>query len=106
MLLKKQVTENCIEALFNSSNLFKTLYFKNKKLLYVFFRKGGVISYSNVSYEDYENFENADSQGEFMVRNIQKNPKKYPFRKEYKMKLFEIEDLTKEIDHLLLNEDE
>jgi hypothetical protein len=102
MLLKKQVTEKYIEALFDSTNLFKTVYNKQKKILYVFFRKGGVVSYLNISPELYEEFENTSSQGEFVSRRIQKNPTAYPFRKEYKMKLFEIENLTNEIDKLIL----
>lgn len=106
MLLKKQDSENYIESLFESSNLFKTLYVKKKKLLYVFFTRGGVVSYSNISEEIYNEFEKTDSQGAFIVQRIQKNSAKFPFRKEYKMKLFEINELTKEIDKLINEQNE
>jgi hypothetical protein len=100
MLVRRQEENGVVEALFNSSNLFKALYLKERKIMYVFFKKGGVYSYYNVDNVIYEQFEIADSQGEFFSQNI-KNKSLYPHSKEFKMKEFEINDLTNSINEAL-----
>jgi translation elongation factor P/translation initiation factor 5A len=100
MLLRRQEENGVVEALFNSSNLFKALYLKGNKIMYVFFKKGGVYSYFNMDNEMYEQFELAESQGEFFAQNI-KNNARYPHSKEFKMKDFEINDLTNRINEAI-----
>lgn len=97
MLLRRQEENGVVEALFNSSNLFKSLYLKENRIMYVFFKKGGVYSYYNVDSEVYDEFEQAESQGEFFSQKI-KNNGQYPHSKEFKMKDFEINDLTNRIN--------
>ena len=101
MLLKKQEKDNTIEALFDSSNLYKTIYLKDKNIMYIFFKKGGVYSYYNIDNELYQIFESADSQGEFFTRTIKHHKDIYPCSKEFTMKKFEINDLTEQIKEAL-----
>lgn len=97
MLLRKQDENGVVEALFDSSNLYKALYLKEKKIMYVFFKKGGVYSYYNVDNAIYEQFETAESQGEFFTKHLKYNTN-YPYSKEFVMKDFEINDLTNSIN--------
>jgi hypothetical protein len=100
MLLRRQEENGVIEALFDSSNLFKCLYLKEQKIMYVFFKKGGVYSYYNVDSEVYGEFEVAESQGQFFSQKI-KNNARYPHSKEFKMKDFEVNELTTRINEAL-----
>jgi hypothetical protein len=97
MLLRRQEENGVVEALYNSSNLFKSLFLKERHIMYVFFKKGGVYSYYNVNEEIYDEFEAAESQGEFFTQKI-KNNQQYPHSKEFKMKDFEINELTTRIN--------
>lgn len=97
MLLKKQEENGVVEAIFDSSNLYKALYLRENKIMYVFFKKGGVYSYYNVDSDIYNEFETADSQGEFFTKNMKMNSK-YPYSKEFVMKDFEISELSNRIN--------
>ncbi len=105
MLLKKQEENGVIEALFESSNIFKSIYLPSKKILYVFFGKGNVYSYFNIDPETYKLFEEAKSQGQFFIKEIKLKKELYPHSKEFKMKNFEINELTEQIG-ILINEKE
>lgn len=83
------------ESIYDSSNILSSVYFPRDKLLYISFVKGTVYSYGNISEEIFKEFENCDSQGKYFAKEIRKNPDKYPFLKEYKLKSFEIEDAKK-----------
>jgi len=96
MIIKRTVQEDdggkLIECIIESSNILKTNYFAHRKRLYVYFNRGKVYSYSNITEEVYENFEEADSQGEFLRGEIMKNPRKYPYFKEFSMTDYEIKE--------------
>lgn len=101
MLLYKisSQNDNIIECLYESTNLLKTTYIKDKEKLYVYFRKGYVYSYSNVEHMLYEQFETSESQGIFLSEYIIKD-KVYPSFKEFKMMNFEIDDIEKTINEI------
>jgi len=96
MIVKRIVQEDeggkLVECIIDSSNILKTNYFAHKKRLYIFFNRGKVYSYSNITEEVYRNFEEANSQGEFLRGEIMKNPQKYPYFKEFSMTDSEIND--------------
>lgn len=87
-----ETQEIFVEALFDSSNLMKTIYIPGRKTLFVFFKKGIVYSYANVDAELYVGLENADSQGVYFSKEIAKNPTCVYYR-EYKMYDFERKDM-------------
>lgn len=86
-----------IEALYDSSNIMKSIYLPDKKMLYIIFKKGIVYSYGKINNETYIGFENADSQGVYFSKNIAKNPQCSYFR-EYKLFDFEKKDMLKLIE--------
>lgn len=81
------------DAVYNSSNILQTTYFPSSEKLYISFNRGGVYSYLNVTQELYEEFKNAESQGEFFSSRIKKNVKQFPYMKEYTLYPNEIKDL-------------
>ena len=86
-----------VEALYDSSNIMKSIFLPEKKMLFIIFRKGVVYSYRNVDNEIYVGFENSDSQGVYFSKNIAKNPLCTYYR-EYKLYEFEKKDMLKLID--------
>lgn len=105
MLLKREEESGSIEAYFDSSNVLKSLYIKERNMLYVFFGKGNVYSYYNIDNELYNLFESAESQGEFLTNEIRTKSQKHPTIKEFKMKPFELNEITQKIS-ILINERE
>jgi hypothetical protein len=96
MIVKKKVIEDdagkIVECIIDSSNILKTEYYAHRNRLFVYFNRGKVYSYGNITEKTYNNFEEADSQGEFLRGEIMKNPTKYPYSKEFSMTQFEIKD--------------
>jgi hypothetical protein len=86
-----------VEALYDSSNIMKSIYLPQKEMLFVIFRKGVVYSYRNVDIELYLGFENTDSQGVYFSKNIIKNKTCVCYR-EYKLYEFEKKDMLKLIE--------
>jgi hypothetical protein len=104
-LIKKEGEEyGYVEAIYDSSNLMKTIYFPHKCKLYVFFNKGIVYSYSNISAQLYYDFESAESQGKFLNEKIKKGLQ-YSYYKEFKLLEYEIKEL-KNIVETFRNEKE
>lgn len=102
LLERKELTdpdseEIYVEALYDSSNIMKSIYLPNKEMLFIIFRKGIVYSYRNVTSELYVGFENTDSQGVYFSKNIIKNSNCKCYR-EYKLYEFEKKDMLKLID--------
>jgi len=91
-LKDEETQELYVEALFDSSNIMKSVYYPTRNMLFIFFKKGVVYSYFNVENEMYVGFENSDSQGVYFSRNIQKNPVCAYYR-EYKLYEFERKDM-------------
>ena len=96
MIIKRDITEDddgkIIECIINSSNILKTSYFAHRKRLYVYYNRGKVYSYDNITEEVYKNFEEADSQGEYLRGEIMKKTQKYPYHKEFSLEQFEINE--------------
>lgn len=94
----KDETIGYYEAVFTSSNVLATTYFPKNELLYISFKRGGVYSYSNIDLELYNEFKNAESQGEFFQKEINKYPKKFLYRKEYTLYPNEIKNLNEMVE--------
>jgi hypothetical protein len=82
------------ESVFSSSNILKATYFPQKERLFISFNSGDTYSYGNVGNILYENFMNNESQGKFFITNIKKYPDKYPYRKEFKLRQFELDEIN------------
>jgi len=82
-----------VESVFTSGNVLKTTYFPRSNKMYLAFNRGHTYSYDNISNELYENFEKAESQGKFFRENIASKPEMYPYRKEFSLYPYEIEDI-------------
>jgi hypothetical protein len=91
-ILNEDKSTGYIEAVFNSDNVLKTTYFPKIQRLYIAFSRGHTYSYSNVSREIYDAFEESDSQGKYFHKNIN-NRSKYPTRKEFTLYPNEVHDL-------------
>jgi len=100
MIVQRNIVEDddgkIITCIIESSNILKTEFFAHRNRLYVYFNRGKVYSYGNISEEVYNNFEEADSQGEFLRGEIMKKSVKYPYMKEFSMTDFELKE-TKQI---------
>jgi hypothetical protein len=81
-----------IESVFNSGNVLKTTYFPKSNLLYIAFSRGDTYSYSNVTQEIYDEFEQADSQGKFFFKRINKKDV-HPYRREFSLYPNEVKEL-------------
>jgi hypothetical protein len=87
-----------IESVFESSNILKATFFPKKERLYLSFTSGDTYSYGNVNNELYERFMSSDSQGKFFIQNIKKETDKYPYRKEFKLKQYELDEINEVIN--------
>lgn len=97
VILNEDKSIGYIEAIFDSDNILKITYFPKFERLYIAFKRGHTYSYSNISNELYEEFENADSQGMFFHENINNN-KKHPYRKEFTLYPYEVNEAKKIIE--------
>lgn len=99
MIVKKDVLEDdngkIVSCIIESSNILKTEYFAHRNRLYIYFNRGKVYSYGNITEEVYKNFEEADSQGEFLRGEIMKKAAKYPYSKEFSMTPNEMNEAKK-----------
>jgi hypothetical protein len=77
MILKKQVKENIIKSLYDSSNVLASIYDTNTNDLIIIFKSGTQYKYPNVSLNDYTRLEIAESQGVVFNTHI----KKYQYEK-------------------------
>lgn len=87
-----ETSEIFVEGYYDSSNIIKSIYLPERKMLFIIFKKGIVYSYSNIDSELYLGFENADSQGVYFSKNIAKNPNCVYYR-EYKLYEFEKKEI-------------
>lgn len=91
-LRDEETSELFVEALYDSTNIIKSIYLPTKNMLFIIFKKGVVYSYANVDAELYVGFENSDSQGVYFSKNIAKNAK-CSYYKEYKLYDFEKKEI-------------
>ena len=87
-----------IESVFSSDNVLKTTYFPNNQRLYIAFSRGETYSYSNVTPEMYKEFEEAESQGKWFFKRINKNLK-HPYRKEFTLYPTEVKELKEIVEN-------
>ena len=92
-----------IESVFVSDNVLKTTYFPNNQRLYIAFNRGETYSYSNVTLEMYKEFEEAESQGKWFFKHINKNPR-HPYRKEFTLYPTEVKELKEIVEAKKLSE--
>lgn len=86
-----------IESVFDSGNILKTTYFPEHERLYIAFSRGHTYSYSNISSDLYEEFEEVDSQGKFFHQRINNN-KKHIARKEFTLYPNEVNELKQIVE--------
>lgn len=72
-IIKKLISESVIETMYDSSNILASKYDTANKTLIVIFKNGGQYQYQGVSYTDYYNLENSESQGSVFNSSIRKN---------------------------------
>lgn len=94
-----------IESIFKSSNILKTTYFPTLNKLYIAFSRGHTYSYSNISEELYDEFENAESHGKFFYQRIN-NKTEYPHRREFTLYPRELDDVKKIIEENNIDDNE
>lgn len=99
-ILEKDNVVGYIDCTYKSSNILKTTYFPKIKRLYISFSRGSTYSYSNISNELYEEFENAESHGKFFHQKINKKDK-HPFRREFTLYPTEIDEIKENIENSL-----
>lgn len=100
-IIKKLISESVIETMYDSSNILASKYDTANKTLIVIFKNGGQYQYPDVSYTDYYNLDNADSQGAVFNTSIRKN---YPTFQ--KLDSINVEEYIKEINGKGLNDEE
>ena len=98
MLIKKQVSEEKIKSIYESSNICASIYDTGNKNLTIIFKNGGQYKYLNVSERDYTRFEIADSQGAVFTSHI----KSYPFEKLDKV---DVKEILLEVETIKVSED-
>ena len=102
MIVRRNVTEDktgkLIECIIDSSNILRTEYFAHRNRLFIYYRRGHAYSYANITEDIYDDFENAESQGDFLQKHIMKNPQKFPYMKEFKLNESEIQEVKDIID--------
>ena len=86
------------ESIFESSNILKAIFFPKKERLFLSFNSGDTYSYGNISKDIYESFIASESQGKFFIQNIKKEKEKYPYRKEFKLKQYELDEINEVIN--------
>ena len=94
-----------IESIFKSDNILKTTYFPKDRRLYIAFSRGHTYSYSNISPEFYQEFEDAESHGKFFYGKINKKPE-FPYRKEFTLYPNEINNIKETINEKDVEDDE
>ena len=104
-ILNEDGSVGYIESVFMSENILKTTYFPGSQRLYIAFSRGDTYSYGNVSPDFYQEFEDAESHGQFFHKKINKKPQ-YPYRREYKLLPYEIEGFKKIIEEHNTEEDD
>jgi hypothetical protein len=97
MNIQRKETEDMIESLYDSSNIFKTIYFKQNLRMSVFFKTGGVYTYLNIPIDVFNTYDSGESQGKYLNGYIKKH---YKVDSNYKMMNYEIKSLNETIDKI------
>jgi hypothetical protein len=92
-----------IESIYFSDNVLKSTYFPKTRMLYIAFNRGGMYSYCNVSQELYDEFEQAESQGEFFYKKINKKSE-FPYRKEFTLYPEELTEIKNKRNNIITDE--
>jgi len=94
-----------IECVYSSGNVLKTTYFPNNQRLYIAFNRGHTYSYANISPKQYQDFEEAESQGKYFHRKINNNVS-HVARKEFTLYPNEVKDLKQIVEDNKLETDD
>lgn len=86
-----------VESVFKSENILKITYFVDAHRLYIAFSRGDTYVYENITPEFYQEFEEAESNGKFFHKRINKKPQ-YPTRRVFGLNHYEIEGFKKIIE--------
>lgn len=73
MVLKEILLDNTYISYYNSSNILKSEYNPINKNLKIYFHKGGVYEYKNVTAYIYQRFKHSKSQGVGLKEHLTKN---------------------------------
>lgn len=92
--IRDESGDSYIEAIYESSNILRSIFFPEKQKLYVSFNRGETYSYENIDNIIYSGFENAESQGKYLNSNIKSDTKKHPVRKEFSLYPSEIKEIN------------
>jgi len=96
ILEKNNVDDNIVECYYDSSNILKSIYFKEKQKLYIYFARGILYSYRPIILSLYEEFEQAESQGKKFLEKI-KHDKSILFTREINLFDYEIKIINDKI---------
>jgi len=112
MLIKREEVLNedgslgYIESVFKSENILKITYFVEAQRLYIAFSRGDTYVYEGITPEFYQEFEEAESNGKFFYKRLNKKPQ-YPTKRVYGLLPYEIEGFRKIIaEHDIETNDE
>jgi len=72
MILNRHIDKESIESLYDSSNVLASRYNTISKKLAIIFKGGRQYLYHDVNRNDYDLFENAESQGKILNSTIKK----------------------------------
>lgn len=92
-----------IESIYFSDNVLKSTFFPKTKMMYIAFNRGAIYSYSNIDDVIYDEFENAESQGVYFYKNINKKDK-YPSRKEFTLYPEELQEIKNQRNNIIEDE--
>jgi len=70
MITKKAIIDGDVVCSYDSSNILTSKYSKGDKTLVITFKRGAQYQYSNVSEDEYNAFELAESQGVMFNKSI------------------------------------
>ena len=94
-----------IESVFKSENILKITYFVDNQRLYISFSRGDTYVYENISPDFYKEFEEAESNGKFFYKNINKNSE-YQTRRVFGLNPYEIEGFKEIVENFKPEDDE
>lgn len=100
LLNTKTMEDGSIVSYYDSSNIPKSVYYPNDKVLNVYFNSGKIYSYSNVNEALFAMFSTSDSQGKFLNSNLKKDDIPYTLLNE----VFNMESIKEELNELNTSE--
>lgn len=97
MRVYKDENENVVVCQYESSNILQSIYYKKLNKLVLMYGKGDLYEYKNIGKDLYEEFENTDSQGKFVYKNLSTN-KDVIYNKLYKVSQQEVTAIKENVE--------